>query len=339
MKNTTIKEIKYMKLRILSRILIVFAMIVALGMILYPDLSELVNSYSQSKMISAYSEAAEDQSDLQKTLQLENAVDFNNELFAGGSSIGTYSASLQKKYEYLLDINGTGVIGSIDVPKVNIHLPIYHGTSDSALGAGVGHLEGTSLPVGGENSHAVLSGHTGMPSARLFTGIDQLEIGDTFTIRVLDDVLSYEVDEINTVLPKEIEFLKVQEGKDLVTLMTCTPYGINSHRLLIRGHRIPTINLPAKSDFAQMLAEVSIHPLYLVLGVTASLIFFMIFVFLILERRKKQQNWSRSRSNKLGEITKINRISSGDTGLPEVPEAIKINQYLPKLPKGQEVKL
>lgn len=146
--------------------------------------------------------------------------------------------SMLEAYEAELDITGTGIMGYIRIDKIDCELPIYHGTSEGALRAGVGHLDGTSLPVGGKSTHCVLSGHTGLPSAELFDRISELEIGDTFTIQVLEKTLTYEVDDINIVLPEELSDLKVEKGEDLCTLVTCTPYGINTHRLLIRGHRI-----------------------------------------------------------------------------------------------------
>ena len=152
-----------------------------------------------------------------------------------------YEPSKLAGYEKTLDITGTGIMGYISIPKIKVELPIYHGTEDGVLQIACGHLEGSSLPVGGASTHAVLSAHRGLPSAKLFTNLDKLETEDTFTITILDRVLTYQVDEIAIVLPSETDKLQIEEGKDYCTLMTCTPYGINTHRLLVRGHRVETV--------------------------------------------------------------------------------------------------
>ena len=170
---------------------------------------------------------------------LQASRDYNQSLAARETSY-FLSERQQAEYDSLLDVGGTGIMGYITIPRIGVELPIYHGTSDGVLQIAAGHLEGTSLPVGGASTHAVISAHRGLPSAKLFTNLDQLEVGDTFTITVLDRVLTYEVDKISIVLPTETDSLKVVDGKDYVTLMTCTPYGINTHRLLVRGRRITT---------------------------------------------------------------------------------------------------
>lgn len=141
-------------------------------------------------------------------------------------------------YEQLLNVSGNGIMGYIEIPSIDVMLPIYHGTSEEVLQVAIGHIEGSSLPIGGESTHSVISGHRGLPSSRLFTDIDQLSEGDTFTLMVLDEVLTYEVDQIRIVEPEDISLLAIEEGQDLCTLVTCTPYGVNSHRLLVRGHRV-----------------------------------------------------------------------------------------------------
>jgi sortase A len=170
---------------------------------------------------------------------LEEAKQYNDKIAHTGIN---WKLSDQEKitYESLLDINGSGIMGYIEIPRINVVLPVYHGTDDSVLQTAVGHLEGTSLPVGGEGSHCVLSGHRGLPSAKLFTDLDKLANGDTFVLNVMDEVLTYEVDQIRIVLPSDLSELTIREGKDFCTLVTCTPYGINTHRLLVRGKRIET---------------------------------------------------------------------------------------------------
>ena len=164
-----------------------------------------------------------------------------NEKLAKQDSIFMLPEAQKKEYTKLLDISGTGIMGYIEIPSIRCSLPIYHGTEESALQIAVGHLEWSSLPVGGESTHCVLSGHRGLPSAKLFTNLDQLKEGDVFLLRVLDEVLTYEVDQILIVEPQETDSLTIEEGKDLCTLVTCTPYGINTHRLLVRGHRIENL--------------------------------------------------------------------------------------------------
>ena len=193
----------------------------------------------------------------------------------------------QAQYESLLDISGTGIMGYIEIPSINVSLPIYHGTSDSVLQIAVGHLDWTSLPVGGESTHCVLSGHRGLPSAKLFTNLDQIVEGDTFIIRVLDEVLTYEVDRILIVEPEDVTALQIESGKDLCTLVTCTPYGINSHRLLVRGHRVET----EQEEAAVRLVSdgIQIEPL-LVAPVVALPMLLALLLVLLLSGNKRTHN-------------------------------------------------
>lgn len=229
-------------------VIIVFILLTGIGIMLYPTVSDWYNGLHQSRAIADYNKAVSQNSDEENERLWQEAQAYNQKLAQTGVdlSLGQKDDSDPEKQEYLktLDVSGTGIMGYINIPSVKIHLPIYHDTSESVLQIAVGHLAGTSLPVGGSSTHSVLTGHTGLPSARLFTDIDQLEKGDTFEIVVLDHTLTYEVDDIHTVLPSEVSSLQIEQGKDLVTLVTCTPYGINTHRLLVTGHRIPT---PKKS--------------------------------------------------------------------------------------------
>jgi len=215
-------------------ILIMF--IVGLSVLLYPAISDYLNSKHASKVISEYNDKLSVSSEEEIEAVFKKAEDYNKRLHDSPSAF--FEPSLVSGYKDTLDITGTGIMGYIDIDRINVELPIYHGISKELLQVGVGHLTGTSLPVGGESTHCVLSGHRGLPSAKLFTDLDELEIGDTFTITILDRRFTYEVDQIKTVLPEEFDDLRIADGKDYCTLLTCTPYGINTHRLLVRGVRI-----------------------------------------------------------------------------------------------------
>lgn len=224
------------KVDITTIILIAF-IVLGLSLILYPAVSDYVNSFSQSNAILSYSKAVSIISKPQYDRFLKQAKDYNEKMKL--SEMSVYLSDEQiLEYDQMLDIDGSGVMGYVDIPLINVSLPIYHGTSDGVLQKGVGHLEWTSLPIGGNNTHSVISGHRGLPSSKLFTDIDKLEIGDIFYLNILEDRLCYEVDQIRIVLPSDTSDLTVIDGEDLCTLMTCTPYGINTHRLLVRGHRI-----------------------------------------------------------------------------------------------------
>ena len=210
--------------------------VVALGLLLYPLIGELVSERYHSDVETTYTAAIEDTDDAELTAQREAAEQYNAMLANATISEGGASAP---PLAYTEQLTVGGVMAYVDIPKINVYLPVQHGTGADTLEKSVGHVVGTSLPVGGESSHAVLSAHSGMASSKLFSDIDQLEKGDTFYIHVLGEVLAYEVDNINTVLPTDTSLLQIEDGKDLVTLVTCTPFGINTHRLLVRGHRVP----------------------------------------------------------------------------------------------------
>ena len=221
----------------LSTILIILIFCIGLSLLLYPAVSDYWNSLHQSRAIASYADTvAEMDEDTSKQIW-ENAQAYNAALAERGNT-WNLTEEEKREYESQLDITGTGIMGYIEIPKIGCSLPIYHGTDEAILQIAVGHLEGSSLPVGGESSHCLLSGHRGLPRAKLFTDIDKLVEGDTFVLRTLDETLTYEVDRILIVLPHELEALNIEEGKDLCTLITCTPYGVNSHRILVRGHWI-----------------------------------------------------------------------------------------------------
>lgn len=223
-----------------SNILLILILCVGLSLLLYPPVSNWWNSYHQSRAIASYAEAVSQVNKDEYQRILDAAREYNEGICAAGGGLADFTPEQREEYARQLDIDGSGVMGYIDIQKIRCTLPIYHGIDDSVLQIAIGHIEGSSLPVGGENTHCVLSGHRGLPSARLFTDIDQLVEGDTFVIRTLNEVLTYEVDQIRIVLPREIGDLRIEEGEDLCTLVTCTPYGVNTHRLLVRGHRVET---------------------------------------------------------------------------------------------------
>lgn len=206
-----------------------------------------------------------------------------NRALAERSTNFALSDAQKEEYEKLLDISGVGIMGYLEIPELNMSLPIYHGTEESVLQIAAGHLEWSSLPVGGESSHCVISGHRGLPSAKLFTDLDKLQEGDVFVLRVLDEVLTYEVDQIRVVEPSQVSDLEIVEGSDLCTLVTCTPYGINTHRLLVRGHRIENIQ---ESQTIRVTSDaMQIEPL-IVAPIVATPVLLLLLVLLLLPKRK-----------------------------------------------------
>ena len=226
-----------MKKKDFSTIALIIVFFVGVSVLLYPTVSDYWNSLHQSQAIATYADSVENMDEQDYEKLWDAAVSYNQKLFQSGHGLGLKDEE-KEEYNELLDVSGTGIMSYIEIPKIKCSLPIYHGTDEGVLQIAVGHIEGSSLPVGGLNTHCVLSGHRGLPSAKLFSNLDKLEEGDIFMIRTLDQTLTYEVDQIRIVLPDEVDDLKIEEGKDLCTLVTCTPYGINTHRLLVRGHRV-----------------------------------------------------------------------------------------------------
>lgn len=226
-----------MKKKDFSTIALIIVFFVGVSVLLYPTVSDYWNSLHQSQAIATYADSVENMDEQDYEKLWDAAVSYNQKLFQSRHGLGLKDEE-KEEYNELLDVSGTGIMSYIEIPKIKCSLPIYHGTDEGVLQIAVGHIEGSSLPVGGLNTHCVLSGHRGLPSAKLFSNLDKLEEGDIFMIRTLDQTLTYEVDQIRIVLPDEVDDLKVEEGKDLCTLVTCTPYGINTHRLLVRGHRV-----------------------------------------------------------------------------------------------------
>lgn len=221
----------------LPTVILISTMFVGMGLIAYPYVSNAWNVRVQSHAVAVYDDAVASMTDAEYSEYLEAANAYNEEIYQIGSDVALANSNIIDDYEELLDITGTGIMGYVTIEKINVQLPIYHGTDSGVLEKGAGHLKGSSLPVGGVNTHSVISAHRGLPAAKLFTNLDQLEIGDIFTVTVLNRVLTYEVDQITVVLPTELNNIYIVNGMDYITLMTCTPYGINSHRLLVRGVR------------------------------------------------------------------------------------------------------
>ena len=268
-----------------STMILILILVVGLSLMLYPSFSNWWNEAHQSRAIAAYSQEVSKLDENRYDELWQQAWEYNRSL-VGRENAYFLDDSQKAEYERLLDVSGMGIMGYIEIPSLKVSLPIYHGTEESVLQVAVGHLEWTSLPVGGESTHCVLSGHRGVPSAKLFTDLDRLVVGDRFRLGVLDQVLTYEVDQILIVEPQDTEALLIEEGKDLCTLVTCTPYGINTHRLLVRGHRVETEkdakNVRVTSDAIQ------IEP-YLVAPVVAAPILLVLLLGLLIPRRRNKR--------------------------------------------------
>ena len=262
---------KWLKQNLIT-VILVLILLTGLSLLLYPTVSDYWNSLHQSRAIATYSEAVAEIDDNNYEMLWEEAKEYNERLKEKKNRLYLDDEE-RKEYESLIDVSGNGIIGYIEIPKISVALPIYHGTDEGVLQIAIGHIEGSSLPVGGAGTHCVLSGHRGLPSAKLFTNLDELVIGDEFVIRVLDETLTYEVDQIRIVEPGDLSDLEIKEGKDLCTLVTCTPYGINTHRLLVRGHRVENkkeaksirVTADAIQIDPQLVAPVAAVPMLLIL--------------------------------------------------------------------------
>lgn len=266
----------------ITTIVLVLILLVGLSLLLYPSVSDYWNSFHSSRAISAYAEDVANLDEVQYE-EMWSAARAYNRALAERSTNFALSDAQKEEYEKLLDISGVGIMGYLEIPELNMSLPIYHGTEESVLQIAAGHLEWSSLPVGGESSHCVISGHRGLPRAKLFTDLDKLQEGDVFVLRVLDEVLTYEVDQIRVVEPSQVSDLEIVEGSDLCTLVTCTPYGINTHRLLVRGHRIENIQ---ESQTIRVTSDaMQIEPL-IVAPIVATPVLLLLLVLLLLPKRK-----------------------------------------------------
>ncbi|MCI9188373.1 MAG: class C sortase [Lachnospiraceae bacterium] len=261
----------------ISTIILTVIFLVGLGVMLYPTVSDYWNSFHQTRAIANYDAVVAELDETDYEALFQAAEEYNEKLRGLGAPFSEHE-QLSELYYSVLDVAGNGIIGYINIPKINVNLPIYHGTSDSVLNVAAGHLEGSSLPIGGEARHSVLSAHRGLPSAKLFTDLDELEVADIFTITVLNQVLTYEVDQILIVEPTQMEALNVAAGQDYCTLLTCTPYGINSHRMLVRGHRVENIDdrVIVVTPDAQ-----KIPTYYVIPAVGVPLLFIVLFIMLV----------------------------------------------------------
>ena len=258
-------------------------MIAGIGLIAYPSVANWWNSYHQTRAVASYAAVVSDMSHEDYDKLLKEASDYNKRLGETGI-IWRMNTASENEYNKVLDVTDTGIMGYIDIPKIQVKLPIYHGTDDSILQVAVGHIAGSSLPVGGESSHCIISGHRGLPSAKLFTDIDRLVVGDSWTINVLDQTLTYEVDQIRVVLPSDLSDLQIEEGKDYCTLVTCTPYGVNTHRLLVRGHRIPN----AQGNARVTADALQIEPIYVAPFIGGPLILVLVIILIITTSKKSK---------------------------------------------------
>jgi len=285
--------------RKISGILFGLLFLIGFGILAYPTVSNQWNTYRQSRLISNYEQVVSDMQPEDYTKEWEAAREFDSTLVQNniyGDVFGSDDVDMKDTdYWKVLNVAGDGVMGYLSIPKINIKLAIYHGTAEDVLQTGIGHMNGTSLPIGGESTHSVLAAHRGLPAARLFTDIDQLKQGDMFYIHVLDETMAYQVDQILDMVDKDDhetleEALQIQEGKDQVTLFTCTPYGVNSHRLLVRGTRVPyegeeeVENTPVDS---MLRAIQNYYMLYLILGLAVTLLVILIMKFLFDRKGKK----------------------------------------------------
>ena len=265
--------------------LLILILLAGLSLLLYPSFSDYWNSFHQTRAIASYAEEVANLDDDKYEQLWNDARDYNTSLLTRDNAY-LLSEEQRQEYESLLDISGLGIMGYIEIPSINVSLPIYHGTEESVFQIAVGHLEWTSLPVGGESTHCVLSGHRGLPSAKLFTNLDKLAEGDVFLIRVLDEVLTYSVDQILIVEPRETQDLQIVPGKDYCTLVTCTPYGINSHRLLVRGHRVETVE--EEIEIRITADAVQVEPLLVAPMVAIPILLVLLVVLLVPGSRKKK---------------------------------------------------
>lgn len=276
---------KKKKKQIPITVILVLTFMIGLSLVLYPSISNYLNELNGSKTIGEYAEAVSRLSEEDYRVLWQEAEEYNKALLRRQNGY-VLDDTLKKQYRQLLNINDNGVMGYIEIPSIEVNLPVYHGTEDNILQVAVGHLEWTSLPVGGESTHCVLSGHRGLPSAKLFTNLDKLDEGDVFLLRVLNEVLTYEVDQILIVEPNDSKDLQIVKGQDYCTLVTCTPYGINSHRLLVRGHRIENAE---GADRIRITAEaMQIEPL-IVAPIMAIPLLIVLFVLMLSQGSSKKK--------------------------------------------------
>ncbi|WP_283695158.1 class C sortase [Clostridium perfringens] len=275
-----------------KKIYIVLIFILGLSIAFYPLISDQWNKYRANKLIANYDNVVKEIKPDEIKKKIDDARKYNETLIGGvvPDAFSVRNGVKDKEYESLLNINNDGIIGSVEIPSIDVNIPIYHYTTDEVLAKGAGHLFGSSLPVGGESSHTVISAHRGLPSAKLFTDLDQLKEGDLFYFHVCGEIFAYKVDQILVVEPEQTSELAIKEGEDLATLFTCTPYSINSHRLLVRGHRVP---YDKKEELQEKEKVKNVQPYFLIVeiaciigGILLALILVKLLDF-IKKRRKE----------------------------------------------------
>lgn len=283
-----------MKFRKLTTVLLIAAFFSGLSLLLYPTLSNYWNTLRMTRVVANYTAMVSELDAKTYRAILKQAHDYNHGILFRNNPLSP-SEKEKKRYPKMLRIGDSQVMGCIEIPKIGLKLPILHGTEPSVLQSGVGHIEWSSLPVGGESTHCVLSGHRGLPSAKLFTDLDRLETGDIFTLQVLDETLVYEVDQILTVTPEDVEALQIVPGEDYCTLVTCTPYGVNTHRLLVRGKRTALQN---DGDLRRISADaMQIEP-EIVAPVLAIPLLLILLIWLLIGTRKREKNPGEKKSNR-----------------------------------------
>lgn len=267
-----------------SNFILILVFAIGVSLLLYPTVSDYWNSFHQTAAIATYTDAVADIDDTQYEKMWKEARDYNERL-KKKQNRWTLTEEEIEEYSNILDVSGTGIMGYVEVPTIDCKLPIYHGVDESVLQIAIGHIEGSSFPTGGPENHAVLSGHRGLPSAKLFSDLDQLVEGDIFVLQMLDQTLTYEVDKISIVLPNDLEELELEEGKDYCTLVTCTPYGVNSHRLLVRGHRIE--NMQGGAETRVTADAMQIDPM-IIAPIVAIPILLLLLVILLTSTSKRR---------------------------------------------------
>ena len=286
-----------------TTILLFVVMFVGLALLLYPPLADYYNSFHQSRAVARYTQSVEEGTENDYSAYWEAARAYNATL--RGKYVANRLASAGKtadNYEKLLNVNNSSIMGIIEIPEIAVTLPLYHSTSEMVLQVAVGHLEGTSLPTGDPGTHCAFSAHRGLPSAKLFTNLDQVQRGDLFILRILDEVFTYEVDQILIVLPHEVDCLEIIEGMDLCSLITCTPYGINSHRLIVRGHRVESSNA---SQAARITADaMQIDPIIVTPIVAAPMLLVLLIIMLVSTSPKKKRSKAAHRQLTAEEIVR-----------------------------------
>ena len=288
--------------RKISNAILVLILLIGLGLLAYPTFSDWWNSFHQTRAIAGYTSAVANMDKEDFDRMWAEAENFNEQLRNISGRFQLTDEEI-KYYKSILDVTGTGIMGYIDIPSIKVSLPIYHGTDESVLQIAIGHIIGTSFPIGGEGTHCAVSGHRGLPSAKLFTDIDKLQAGDKFLLQILDRTLTYEVDQIRIVLPQELQDLEIDPYSDYCTLITCTPYGVNTHRLLVRGHRVDNDN----TDATRVTADAMRFEPVIVAPLVAAPILFILLIYVLIStsRWNKRRTAKRSKADIRKSIGKI----------------------------------